>query len=395
MMVATAAMLVGTPAMSGDWSIQAVISNEANFVDNRALNENSKGISFGHISNLELDFLYAMPDGSFNISTDLSSTHYLGDAASGFKDQYLPHLGAEWIRKGRNDTITVFADYRIQQLTLLDLIESTIILPEPIFIPVDTVRTTLSGGFNWSHNVDARDTLTFRNLINAKFFDTAPGIDDRTVANTLSWERKLTKRTIGTMSAGFDWVDIKDTTNTNRFIYRLNGKLTSQLSKRLTASVGAGVNLVDTVRDGSDPAPSITGAFNTNLTYSLKTTTLSWNADYGLAEGALGDIQNSFSTGVSVQHLINDRSSVNATAKISAGEGEFGEGLGSAYTFSFSPTYSLSLTDEWKLRAGYRFVYKDTGAVATDPKTGAITPVDPSKSSTVFVTLTRAFTVLP
>lgn len=373
--------LLAAPAIAGDWSISAVSKTELNIAENRALRQNSLGTSLAMVSDLEVDFDYAMPDGSFNLSTDLRSLRFFGDAKEDGKNDYLPHIGMTLLKTGRSNSVTFSADYRFANVTVQDVILSGDPLAEPLFIPVDTVRETLSAGVNWVHKVDRRNTLTFDNTVTATEFSSSVGIDNLRVESTLGWERTLSNRTRGSLTAGINWLSLDNAANTNRVIYSLDSELVTRLSKRLTATVGAGIDFTDTLVDGPDPDDVLSGAFDFALDYQMKRTKLGFTAEYGIVQGALGDFQNQLATAVSVAHTINERSSIGATARLVLAEDGFDGGLGSDYTFSFDPTYTLALTREWTMKAGYRFIRKEADTAAN--------------SNTVFVSMTRDFVILP
>ena len=377
----TALILMAGFAYAGDWSIQAVLDSEVNIAENRALRENSLGASFAHISKTQVDFDYTMPDGNFNISTDLTAYHYFGEAKADGKDDYLPHLGMSWLKNGKTDSLKLSADYRFQNVTLQDIIETPLPIAEPLFVPVDTVNENLSAGLIWTHKIDSRNTLTFDNLISTSRYNNPVGIDNTFITSSLAWERQLTKRSTGTLTVGIDWLNQSDVAGTDRFVHSIDGELVTRLTKRLTATVGAGINYTDTDNIGRDPNPTLSGDLSFALDYNLKTTKIGFAADYGLQQGALGDLQNQLNTSLTVTKTINDRSKISVTARVIMSEDEFGGGLGSDFSFFFAPTYSLALTDEWNLKAGYRFVYQD--AITT------------TNSNTVFVSMARNFTVLP
>jgi hypothetical protein len=378
---AIAVMLLVQPAVAGDWSISAVSTTELNIAENRALREDSQGISFAHVGDLAVDFDYAMPDGNFEISTDLRTYRFFGKAKDDGENDYLPHIGVAWLKNSRTNSLTLTADYRIENVTVQDVLLSGDPLAEPIFIPVDTVKHTLSAGLEWAHKIDRRNTLTFDNLMTSSNYNSSVGTDNLLVASTVSWERKLSQRTTGTLTAGVDLLSLDDAASTNRITYSLDGEISTRLSKRLTATIGAGVNLIDTSRNGVDPDALLSGDFSFALDYSMKNTRLGFTADYGVIQGALGDLQNQLATALTVTHTINERSNLSATARLVMSEGELGGGLGSDYAFYFSPTYSLDLTDEWTMKAGYRFIRKNAEYTAN--------------SNTVFVSMTRDFVVLP
>jgi hypothetical protein len=367
-------------AWAGDWSIQAVISQELNAAENRALREDSAGVSFGLISNTALDFRYAMPDGSFNISTDLTNYLFFGEADEDGDNDYLPHLGIQLIKSGRRDTVEFTADYQLANVGLTDINGTPEFLLDDV--PVDTIRDTLSAGLVWTHKIDNRDTLVFSNLISSVSYNDPVGTDNDSINSTLEWERKLSQRTTLSLTGGVNLLMLKDGPGTDRYIYSVDGEIATRLTKRLTLTAGAGIDLNNTeVPDRPDPDLSLTSDFSFGLEYALKTLKIGFDADYGLAQGPLGDFREELTAAVTVDKTINDRSSLSVKASIAMFEDDLGGGIGSDYTLFFSPTYSLALTDEWTMKAGYRYTLKNAGFSAD--------------SNLVFVSMTRDFTVLP
>jgi hypothetical protein len=373
-----AGLMAAGPSWAGDWSIQAVISNELNAAENRGLSAEGHDLSLRYISTANVDFDYAMPDGSFNLSTDLTSTIAYDENGSGLERDYLPHVGVAWLKTGKRDTLALTADYRFENLSLTDT-KGTIFLLDDI--PVDTIRETLSAGLVWTHKVNARNTLVFDNLISTQQFDQSVGTDNTTVTSTLTWERQLSRRTTGSLSAGVDWLQLDDGANTDRFIESLDAEFTHKLTKRLDVTAGAGIDVSRTVSDFDSGNTTVSGSFNLDASYRYKTGKIGLTVDYGLTPTQLGDFATALTAAVSVDKTINERSSINALAQLALTEGADGKGLGSDYTFVFSPTYNLALTDEWDLKAGYRFTQRNALTTAN--------------SNLVFVTLTRGFTVLP
>jgi hypothetical protein len=376
-------------AFAGDWTIVAVTSNELNIAENRALRAKSLGTSIGLISTSSLDFSYAMPDGKFSLSGDLTSERYFGEASEDGKDGYFPHVGFEWTKKSKLDTLTLTGDYQISNVTLDKSLDAILPVPTGLTIPVGATQSTYSAGFTWSHLIDRRNTLAWNSkythteytgdeFVVAGVTDNA-GIDNTVFSNVLSWTRKANRRTDLKFSSGVDWYRLDDASGTDRFVYSTDAEITRRLSSRLTAVVGGGVQMIQTVVPAQTEYAT-DYKLRAGLEYLLKRGSISWNADYGVSQGALGDLIKQASSSLSFKHQINDRSSFNAQANVTLSESEFGGGLGSNYVFRFSPTYNLALTDEWDLATGARFIYQSDQF--------------DTMSSTVFVSLTREFNIL-
>jgi hypothetical protein len=388
-LIALAAFLASTVASwAGDWTIVAVNTNELNIAENRALRSKSLGTSIGLISTSSLNFAYAMPDGKFSAVADISSERYFGEASEDGSNGYYPHLGAEWTKSGRTDTISLMADYRTSNVTLQKALDDSLPFPPGFTIPVGAIQDTYMAGLTWSRQLDRRNSLSW----NTKYTQVAytdddvvvagvrenAGIDNTVLSNSLTWSRKANRRTDLNFSAGLDWLSLDDLSGTDRLIYSLDAEVSRKLSSRLTAIVGGGIQMVQTIVP-AETTYSNDYKFNAALEYAMKRGALSWQADYGITQGALGDLVKKASTSLGMKHQINDRSSIGAQASLTLGEGDSGD-LGSSLVFQFSPTYNLALTDEWDFAAGYRFVYQDEE--------------DDVMSNTVFMSLTREFHIV-
>ncbi len=369
------------PALAGDWSIEAVSENELNIAENRALRDISQGVSFAHVSNMTVDFAYAMPDGKFDLTAKLQSSRYFGEASEDGVNSYFPSFRAEWLKTGKRDTLVLSADYQRQSVTLQDLVGTPIPGLLPVFIPVDTVRNTTSAGLVWTHKADNRDTFTFSNDVSLTEFNNPVGVDKSEVSSTLEWERKLSRRVVGTLSAGLIWSKQLDDSGVQQRIYSVDSSIKSRLTKRLTGSIGLGLTASDVDFTGKDPDVTFGNTFNASLEYTMKRSRINWNVDYGLEEDTLGQFATRLSSDFAFTHNINDRSSFATTARVVLSEDASGGSLGSDYAFYLTPSYTLDLTREWKMKAGYRYVHSNSTTVAS--------------SNTVFVSMTRNFTVLP
>jgi Putative beta-barrel porin 2 len=133
-----------------------------------------------------------------------------------------------------------------------------------------------------------------------------------------------------------------------------------RFNPRLTASFRAGVEMRDRDIGGSSTEPYFEGA----LTYYVsRRTNLRWYSRYSMSEFDAGNDSTSFATGLSADHRINSRLSVNAGLhyhKRDYGSGTFG----GEDVFSFSCGFDYSLYRNISLNGGYSVTSSDRDGTA-------------------------------
>ena len=358
--------------------MESVLIMKGDFNDNYGLNPSSNGYVLGEITDLTSDFIYETHDSRFDLIGNIVARGYAGPGQADAPDVVLPRIQTKYHKGGKRTAIDIGASYALQRLNANDALD-----------------VTGNGGTSNQHLFNAnmsvaqklgpRDTLTWANTAARSIFDGA-GTDNFSVDSALSWNRRLTKRTDGTLLVGVNWLTLEDDSNTEKIVYRTKASLSSQLSKRLMFRAGAGVNLTDSRQtvSGSRMSDLKTGLLaDLGLDYQLKTTKISLAADYGLQQGTFGDLQTRANASLNIAQEINERSSaaLSITGQMvqSAGSSSTSDAIFGLY---ISPTYTVSLTDEWDMTAGYKFSLKDNvGGTAV--------------SNDVFVSLTRDFVVMP
>lgn len=383
--LAPALALVGGSAHAGDWSIESRISEQVDFFDNYGLDLDPNGYVIASTTDFYSDFNYLGHDQEFNLIGDIVARGYVGPGSDDLSNNLSPRLEANYHKWGKRTDISLgsyIAREYIPALQQADIVDPS---------APSTATTRYSFGVNSTvaYKVSARNTVKFSNSASWLQY-TESGDDRRTLDSSLSFSRRLTKRTDGDLSVGVNWMTAQDEAETEQLIYRVRGGLSSKLSKRTNASFGAGVNLLNTEKTDL-LAPGLPRTSSSKLgfladaaiNYQLKTLSIALSASYGLQPGVLGDLQNRAVLSLSVNKQINERSSLVfiATAQASENVDDTGDS-GKVYGLSVGPTYTLALTDEWDFHAGYRYSLKDR-------QEGTAT------SNNVFISLSRDFVAQP
>ena len=380
-------LMAANAAVAGDWSLESVISEKLDFNDNYGLDPESPGFVLGSVTNVTGDLIYLTPDSRFDLIGNLVGRYYTGPGDGSISDVILPRLEAKYNKHGKRTDIDLNAYYALQRFTANEALDVNSTSGE-------TIQHVVRANASVMRKLDNRNSLTFTNSAVRTIYD-GVGTDNLSLDSGLAWNRRLTKRTDGTLSFGANWLALENDTDTDKFVYRANASVSTQLSSRSVFYVGAGVNFVDTHK--TDPGASrqsdLTNGFTGNIgwDYQLKTTKISLSADYGLQQGTLGDLQNRANARASIDHQINELSSVSLaiTGQFIQSESPqetdlagTGSGGGSILGFNVSPSYRRVLTDEWSMSAGYKFSLKDTNEGI-------------GVSNNVFVSLTKDFVVIP
>jgi hypothetical protein len=132
-------------------------------------------------------------------------------------------------------------------------------------------------------------------------------------------------------------------------------------------------------RDGSDG--QLIG--NLSYTYALPTDSFAVNLSRQVSLNADDlDVANTV-LGVSYQHQINDVSNLGLSMNLFATGGGGSSGVDDALRQTLSTTYSRDLAADWQLTTGYQFRSLDQSSV------------DSAQSNSVFLTISRKFTLRP
>jgi hypothetical protein len=380
--LAAAMLACAEPAAAGDWSLRTSMLERLSANDNFNLNPDPDGIVFGAYSELGLDFDARSHRYEFSLDGKLGYQAYFGDSSDEPSNRYLPSLNASYLQKGKTTDFSLGASYVLEPAT-----EDNGLLIEEDTAKGD--RETFSANTSVIHRLNARNSATLSARATRIDFIDAGKTDfpNTSIGGTAGWTHRATKRTDFTLTNSLDWYSYEDDRDRERLYGVSKLGLSTQLSKRLSATAGAGVTLNDTIRDRRPPATGrieVT-SFGTladfSFTYLLKTGTLTGNASYGLTPDENGKFSNALDFGSALTYRINDMTEFRFGAQYrlsdSATDGELAN-----TSLSLSPSISYTLARDWLLTGSYQFAWSD------DEK-------GQSTQNAVYLTLSRSYVLVP
>jgi opacity protein-like surface antigen len=371
-------------ALAGDWTIEGRLNATVDAYQKYGTLSDGSGPYLAFTETATSNFIYRTHDSNFTTVGTIVAKQFLG--AEDTENSILPRLSTSYNKSGKRLNVSVGASYAfeyipdVEEFDVLDETADT----------TDAYRHNFSVNGSVAYKINRRNSVSLSATGSQTRYD-GPGIDSSSLSANLRWNRSLTKLTDANIGPGVRWIIQDDTANTSTVIYSANAGLSTRLTKRLSATVGAGVNVVDSSKDdlfGERESTLTPGfSFDASLSYVLKTVTIGASASYGLDTSALGELENSGNASISLSKTINDHSSFSVALSGQVGQSyeqslEEGALENVTWGLSFSPSYSYTLARNWDLRTGYRFKY-------IEGSDGAGT------SHNVFMALSHKFTVLP
>ena len=380
------------PAKAGDWLVTSHVGQSVELNDNPQQLPDSPGGAVGSITNFSLNAINELPTLRFDFSTDLAWRAYTGPGAQSSLDGLQGDVEAG-IKKS-----TKLTDYRLagswqrQPAAVSELIDSGI-------LAANTTRTTYFATGGLEHPLNSLNSLGWSASGTSVDFsnDNAGLTPFNDVSMSGAWIRNISPTTSFTTSADIQWFVADNLTDTESLIQTVTGQIDTQLTSRLRFMGRAGGGVIHTTErlptprgrnDISDTAGNFVGG--AELTYELKNTIISVSAAQDVAPSSLGEVQDSTLVGFSVDHKIDERSSLlfdgqffNRRPSTSApGESNHRRAM------VLSATYARNLMRDWDIALRYRFITQDEN-------TDIFIPFDDgsSVSNAVFVTMTRDLTL--
>jgi hypothetical protein len=286
---------------------------------------------------------------------------------------------------------------------------------------IDTYRA--SGGV--TRDLTPKDSITWSaNASTVSYSDPSqtPYID---YATSGAWTHRLNPTTTLTNSVNFDQLVVDNPADSQRLFWTITSALESQLSQRLVLNASLSAALVNAYQHGSVQTPFL---LNTTSFQQQAGATQDWNGNVGLSYQWLkhtkvsliaarsttptvfGQLQNSESIGLTLNHDINSVSSLTFLTQFShlkAG-GTGATDATASDVFTASANYSYKLTREWRTNLQYTYSQRNDllGLVRSDAISFGLVrdfnlfgkppqPVQKTQSELAQEELTRAQQALP
>ena len=259
-----------------------------------------------------------------------------------------------------------------------------------------------------THELGRLDTISWTADANTVSFTDPTQTPYNDVNSTILWAHTFSPTTTFTNSVNFDWFSQDNAANSQRLLWRFTSGMQSQLTPRLTFNGQIGLIFANAYQNGNAQSTSVPtspifvpgvtpfqpliGAGhgwigNVGLTYRLlKDTSVSFNAVQAITPTFTGQLQQSSSLGMGLNHQINSLSNlsffasyVQTTSPNGFGPIQFSQANATKSDFfSAGVSYSYRLAREWSANISYTF--RENVTVA--------------KSSTVLFSLSKSFTLL-
>lgn len=366
---------------AGDWSVKAKTTEKVFIYDNYLLLQEANDVVVGSLATVGADATYLGHDYRFDILGDVSFKDVFGSGSGDLPHTISPRLQTRFKKKGKTTSLDLNASFAREEVSMVDELD-------PALGDLSTYRDTTSASAAYSTALDLRNTLgASAGLQKVWFEDRNSQLTPSLMAEVGAyWSHRLTKRTDISTSVSASWLSLDNIESTDRKMVRLRTDLVTQLTPALKLKIGAGARLVSSQeRDpsflgGSDSSIENFGWIgDVGLDYQFKTGSVSAFASKSTSIAAGGDLQDRWTLGLLGTKRINELSELGLSLQYRLADTDLS---GSSHVLALSPTYTYKLTDEWKLQAGYRFVY-------VRDESGK------DHSNSVFVALSREWTPLP
>lgn len=356
-------------AVASDVNIKGNVNQSLTASDNYFLSQNPSGWTYKSYTSGTLDFLMRTPDTQYLLNTNYSYYNYYGPGA---QDTSL-RWGAPASARFTIDHTTVLDRYNLAvSWTRSDIVTT-------LLAQTGTAGTVTSGrGFlntyrangGVTHDLSRIDTIRWQAAASSNSSDDPNFTSYVDVNSSIAWIRQLNHTTTLTSSLNFDWFNQDDPAQSQRLLWDLSGRLTTQVTHRLTVNGHVGMLFVNSYQNnpgavagvapgfGFVPFQPLTGAghsvvWDAGFSYRLlKATTVSMTFADVIIPVITGQLQKSESMSLSASHQINNRSrlaffaSVSRTASTTASESQF---------FSAGAIYSYQLARDWNATLSYTY----------------------------------------
>jgi hypothetical protein len=372
---------LSTAAQAGDWSFEGLTSSKLEYLNNaRLVSSNAEddvvSSSFGKGT-----LTYKTHDSQLDLSADVLVPHYFDYGAFSSVKFSDAHLSSAFTKNTKRGNFKLGASYarladrygNSSRFDECDPIPGTTLVDcnGEIFDRTQgadgTFQNVYNVNFGSNRRLDQRNSLFWDTGLSFVDFEKNSGPDSVAVTNRIGYERRLTKRTTGKLSAYANWQDIDNQQRTERWDYGITAKIDSTRSRRTVLHLETGVTLTNTsLTDVLLPGfpESSNGAFGAYVMagadYRLDAvTSLTWSTRYAAREQTSG-WRHTFQSAVGLKRDLNERASFNLSSSaqlaVNSGSGPANEVL----SFNLAPALTYRLNKDWSFDTGYAFSLKDT-----------------------------------
>ena len=373
------------PAMAVEWTMGGSVSQSLQAETNRDLDPNDSQPIYGGTTSFGVDLRALTPTTQWQFETGASAGYFGGSGDTSGLNGSFPNFAAAVSHNGEYvDSGASFAvDYEPVAFSQLDNTGRT---------QGNATQLTMTLSGDAAYPIDPLNSLSlgaYGQII--RFPSGTTTLDPTTDYGTnLSWGHQLSATTQGNLTFGVSRFTSQGADQPQSLTFSFSGGVGHEVNARLSVNASLGLQASRTTQTlfGQDetgfsvgPSGSVDVAWqpaaDTHLVFALS---------HGLSPTSFGELQNTTAAGAGLQHAINDWTSTGISVFLQrqTASGGFQSQTQEPTRLygTISPNISFSLTQDWALRASYTFsMERQSGSNAF--------------SNGVFMTITRAFDILP
>jgi hypothetical protein len=377
-----AVAMLSTSAAAGDWSLEARTSHHASVENIAGSGRDDDGYVLALLNTVYADAIYKTDHSQLDLMGEVSyRTEWDHNDDNEIDGRLQPELGAKYTTKTKRTATEFEALWSRDEVRYIDALD-------PLFSNLDAYRDVLSASGSFTYNLDARNSVGVRSsFAHTDFSETSDALVARTDASaTAFWTKRMTKRSDLTNSVRVSTVVLDDAQDTLRNAVSLQTDFSTKISPQLRIRLGGGATVGFFRYDGIAPFSSDVETSNDfgwnaefGFDYKYKRGWIEADANYGTDTSLSGNLSDRWTLRALVVHELNEMSKIESSA--SARLADLGE-ANEQTAFDVSTAFVRSLTDEWRMRLGYRYTWLENEAGETH-------------SNNVFLSFTRDWVARP
>lgn len=361
--------LQATSAVAIDLSMKSTLTETLEVNDNYFLAPTPKKMIYRPMSTVAVDAVGKTPTMLYTMSGDFGYYKYLGPGAEHLATtdgtQKGVRFGVEQSGKVKGDKTFLNASWRQYDAAPAQLADTGVAT-----ITGQVTTSTLSGGF--IRQLGLRDTLSWTTTGMSSEFTNSNSTPYVNLDNTGTWKHRLNPNNDIITLADYSWTVRDNAAKSETKYFRLMTGVDSRLTKRLSLTANVGAGIINSSQNNAAAAPvvnpipvfggsgsgTVTGLlWDVMLAYRLQSTTkLSLTAAQNVAPDIDGRLSLRKSVGVTLDHDINSRSSLQFS-------GSFTNYTSIVNTYDFftaTAAYSYKIAKEWRSTLSYSYRQRNT-----------------------------------
>jgi hypothetical protein len=369
------------PSAAGDWSIEARTTHRADAENRSGSNQDNDGYVLGLLNTIYADAIYQTDNSKLDLIGDLTYRTRWDDAdGDDIDDSWTPELRAKYNINTKQTITELDAYWNRNEVRYIDV-------TDPFFDTSNAYRDMLRATGSHTYKLDARNAVGVRGSFSHTDFDetSATLVPRIETSAAVFWTRRMTKRSDLTNTISFSNIMLDDAVDTRRNTISFQTNLATKLSPQLLVRLGGGANVVASHEDEVSASPhdnewtDFGWTAEAGFDYAYKRGRVLASANYGSDTNGSGEFVDRLTLQALATRELNERSGLEASANARFSDiGQDDE----QWAFDASTAFAHRLTDDWRMRLGYRYTRLENDAGA-------------SYSNNLFLSFTQDWVVQP